>query len=631
MNLKMRLAAILSVGLFVGTAQARNLVSNGDFSDWSGASPAGWTHATKQPLKQEKLEGGPAATAARVDITEAAGGSLGEIRQTVKVKPNTKYTASVEVRSSKPDLAMLMVKPRTKNKELGRPHKDGSGNDWRTLTLEFDSGEADNVQILCRYVQKESAVGASVWFTNVKLEGPEGDAAPAAKTAKPAKAPKAAIDPAAVVAPASSDQYVSPEGSGDRSGKDMDNARPGGQLQDAIDAAGAGNTVWIASGTYEGVQLHLSTGGSGLDAMKTLAGKDTGAGLPLFKSNFTKDNPAKTGTKLLSIAPGVSYVAIRDLRADGHSMVIDFDGQNHGVRIANIEVAATRTAFWIDGAATSPENRSSDIELRDCTVKEYTKNAVRILGGCTKVRLVNIHADAGGKEWYTENFPMGFHVQGGDNGILDEEITFTGCVSARNYMDGGEKYWNADGYAGERAVKNLVFENCAAFDNTDGGWDIKSQNVTLRNCISVDNKRNFRFWASASPVVMENCLSAYSLDRGNHNHDCGLWTGAGSELKLIHCTFFGDRRSIQVETDKKDNTRFSTITMDHCLIAPAEGGTAKAVPATTVLNMQATVITGQEGAAEIKLNAPAAEWRGGNDAFDAVTPAGEGYRQTPPK
>ncbi len=51
MNLKMRLVAKLLVGLFVGTA------------------PAGWTHATKQPLKQEKLEGGPAATAARADIT----------------------------------------------------------------------------------------------------------------------------------------------------------------------------------------------------------------------------------------------------------------------------------------------------------------------------------------------------------------------------------------------------------------------------------------------------------------------------------------------------------------------------------------------------------------------------------
>lgn len=58
------------------------------------------------------------------------------------------------------------------------------------------------------------------------------------------------------------------------------------------------------------------------------------------------------------------------------------------------------------------------------------------------------------------------------------------------------QYWNGDGFSTERGNARVLFRQCAAWDNSDGGFDLKSTETTLDDCVSGRNARNFRLWSS---------------------------------------------------------------------------------------------------------------------------------------
>ncbi|MNC26257.1 hypothetical protein D3C75_743800 [compost metagenome] len=80
--------------------------------------------------------------------------------------------------------------------------------------------------------------------------------------------------------------------------------------------------------------------------------------------------------------------------------------------------------------------------------------------------------------------------------IIDHDITFNDCTASNNYKNAGpDAYWNADGFCAEKASDNITYNRCTAFGNTDGGWDVKSYNTYLNDCVSYGNKRAYRFWS----------------------------------------------------------------------------------------------------------------------------------------
>jgi hypothetical protein len=43
-------------------------------------------------------------------------------------------------------------------------------------------------------------------------------------------------------------------------------------------------------------------------------------------------------------------------------------------------------------------------------------------------------------------------------------------------------YWNADGLSSERNDKRITVEDVEVYDSTDGGFDMKAQNLLMRPC-----------------------------------------------------------------------------------------------------------------------------------------------------
>jgi hypothetical protein len=72
-------------------------------------------------------------------------------------------------------------------------------------------------------------------------------------------------------------------------------------------------------------------------------------------------------------------------------------------------------------------------------------------------------------------------------------------------------YWNGDGFTDERGNSGIRYLDCSAADCTDGGFDLKSAEVLLENCVARSNKRNFRLWTSGT---LRDCQSHTPVWRG---------------------------------------------------------------------------------------------------------------------
>jgi hypothetical protein len=198
-----------------------------------------------------------------------------------------------------------------------------------------------------------------------------------------------------------------------------------------------------------------------------------------------------------------------------------------------------------------------------CSLVNYTKRGVRIRGGCRDVFVSGCVADAGGREWAVEAFPIGFQVMGPHgvpegSAVRDRDVTFVDCVARNNYHDAGAKYWNADGFCAEGGCSGMAYYRCRALDNTDGGWDDKSVRPLLVECVALRNKRNFRFWGAEGATLVR-CASAFATKRGGSGGADGLW--AKGRVRAERCTFHANPSAVALEGEK------ARVELDHCIVS----------------------------------------------------------------
>ena len=614
-------ALLLSASPQISQAQDDGpTIENSDFASFTGGKPDGWTfRSNKQEFAQATdIDHETVDTALQITLVKDGGNSYGEILQRLKLKPATRYRISADIRSSPNGLGIIQVKTIRSKKELERLNSDRSKTDWETVSLEFDTANSDQVQVLCRYTQKGSQVGGQIWWTNLQIEE-LGDGAP----------PR---DPESLeIAEAGIDQYVTPSGAGKKDGSDWANARAGGSdLQSALDAVGPGNTLHLGSGDYRDVSLSIERGGASSGEMVKIVGVDTGDGPPRFTSSFDKDNPGKGGGVLFRLAGYVGFVSIENVQAEAYAAGIEMDGPNRGIRISNVDVSASREGIIINGGAVANDldSGSNDIVIRDGDFMHYTKRAIRLRGGVHDVQILNCHADAGGEAWATERFAMGFTVEGSKaDGVMDHDITYENCTARNHYDNQGTKYWNGDGFSAERSVKNLTYRNCGAFDNTDGGWDIKAESPTFINCVSLGNKRNFRIWSKhESPARLENCVIAFSHHPGGTGNANGIHLANNAGVIVERCTFVENGQSIDL--DGKGEPTWAKVS-DSLIYEP--NGLAKATEGgDTKVEVSGGVVIDENNAGQDPQFPNAnIDWEGGDNSFDSATYPSAGYRSEP--
>lgn len=434
----------------------------------------------------------------------------------------------------------------------------------------------------------------------------------------------------------SGNRYVTPTGAGTKDGTSWANAFPGDQvggLQSAWNATGATNTLYIGSGLYDTPQtLTMFGAGTSVAALKTIAGMDTGSGLPVFRGDWSLTN--QVSRSLIDVQIGVKFWRAQDIRIENYHYGIYARGEHEGVRISNVDMKNMSDAVYFWGLrsgsdGSNPAAGSHDIIVSGGDYLNYTKSAVRFRNGNYNAAVIDTRADGGGQaNWIAGNFPLGFRVGNSPqaSNIFDHDIVFQDVTSRNNYYDGGTGYWNGDGFTSERQSYNITYIRARAFDSTDGGFDDKARNPVYIDTVAMGNKRNYRIWSNEKATFI-GAVGAYSTDRGGTGDSVGLWAGAGTAIVEAYFSTFYNNANSEIRLEDA-----VSVDVYDSIIAKTNGSTLYTVTGAGPLTVtrSAEYIAGVSGTNPNFVNANA-DWEGGTTAFNSqVYGTTKGYHLTGP-
>ncbi|HEY0946448.1 MAG TPA: PKD domain-containing protein [Opitutaceae bacterium] len=339
---------------------------------------------------------------------------------------------------------------------------------------------------------------------------------------------------------AAADYYATPAGAGALNGSDWANAYSKSQIQAAVNALAAGDTLYLGSGTYELLNVSM-TGSGAAGSPKAVVGVDTGGGLPLAQANWSETAPATTPSGsgyAFRFTGTASHWVLKDVRATRYAQALTMvsAGTYSNLTIDNVDADTVR-----DGIALISLNGAV---IKNCDVIRHTKKGFRLASNVRFVTFEACTADGnGGNEAFpNEAYPNGFYS---DSSSGNHDNTYIDCVARNQRMPGQAttSYWNGDGFSSESSSYNYTYIRCKAFDNHDGGFDDKARSTIYDSCVALGNKRGFRYWGTSNGLMV-NCLSAYNQSWGDVDSATGLpmpayalWISGSGNLNVSQSTF----------------------------------------------------------------------------------------------
>lgn len=405
------------------------------------------------------------------------------------------------------------------------------------------------------------------------------------------------------------DVHVTPTGAGARDGREWDSAFADSAL--AGDLPGRlqpGDRLLLGGGVYTNVSVTLSASGTSGKPIR-IEGVDRGAGLPVFASDWTLEQPARGNTAII-LAAGVSHVEFRGLRIRGYRMGVRAEpapgtGTRAHLVFADIDIQRMRHGFHLSDC--------DDLRLEGCDLTRYSKHGFRFDQGCDRVTLKACRADCseGDAAWEdrTELFPFGFLLN--DAGAPNTNFTFTRCVAQNNRMPlQTTKYKNGDGFVVEANAVNVRFTGCRALRNQDGGFDLKVADVRLEDCVAVGNSRAFRIWRTGALV---NCLAGWG--------SCGLWNNGGP-VSARRCTFHHLTRAAAQSDDSAEHP----VTLLDCLISETPAAHLRTARGGDLVMTGSVVVTPGGKFGDPRYAQPNSAWDGAGPAMNSGAYPDKGYR-----
>lgn len=345
------------------------------------------------------------------------------------------------------------------------------------------------------------------------------------------------------------DRFVLPQGAGERDGTNWTNAydASAGGLQACWDSLSPGDTCHAGPGVYKNATLVVRSGGSP-DRPKRLAGSAQAPDQAIFEGDWSIESPDQ-GSDFLTIKPEADFVRIENLEIRRYRYGIQStrEGRVDHLHLARLHLRDVRIGVELYGdsrcsqgapggkGCPEPEKASHVIRLDNVDVTGATKIGIRLRYGVYDAVLKNCDVDLGGKPYDRDpgGDHVGFSLGDGKSGRSspDRDVTFENCTARNAYTSGGDEYWQGDGFKTEHQSTNVRFLKCRAFDNTDGGFDVKGPGTVLKDCIAARNKRNFRLWNvlnnDAGRARLDNCLG----------HHAKYW---GDKHSMANLHLFGD-------------------------------------------------------------------------------------------
>lgn len=313
------------------------------------------------------------------------------------------------------------------------------------------------------------------------------------------------------------DFYVTPTGNGDQSGHAWIHARPATELQLTLDTLKPGDTLHLGSGIYHlSKPLVISNHGTS-EAVITLAGVDTGNGLPLLRGGDSRDESENAYSTGLHFPGAASHWIFKDLRLAHFRIGVQMpppespsDLRSH-LRFENIDGEYMGVCFQFQNVA--------DVVVRDCDAIRYTGTGFRFDDQIHRLSFRTCTADATGGDNTFATSAATFGFRGGvpEGKTRINHLIFTDCTARNNRAQRqGDEQVGGDGFSTGAGTDRAMYLHCRSFNNDADGFDDAADNTTYVDCVTIGNRIGFCYRGDGA--VYQNCLAAYN---GESTPNCG--------------------------------------------------------------------------------------------------------------
>lgn len=336
--------------------------------------------------------------------------------------------------------------------------------------------------------------------------------------------------------------YISPAGSGDKSGSDINNAAPIGSLNTLIGRAGPGGEVLLLAdqGDYNVTGILGITRGGAEGQPVAVRGIDSAGNA--MAAHFTGSRPADwqagdaSGNELFKLGTGADNLIFRDLRIDNVGTAFRVTADLGNLHIEGVDANNVRRFFEDYSSAPSGTATITGLTIRNVDVQGFSRVAIRLQYDTNNVVIDNVTADMAGQRG--DDLPAGVHLDGTVHNVTLSQVVM------ENIQSTAGAYFNGDGFASERGAYDLRFIDTVARGNSDGGYDLKSSGTLIVRALSEENARNYRLWGEArlidsvglNPVLRGGISEQNQLwldDDANVTVIGGRFDDAGSRTKVI--------------------------------------------------------------------------------------------------
>lgn len=177
---------------------------------------------------------------------------------------------------------------------------------------------------------------------------------------------------------------------------------------------------------------------------------------------------------------------------------IRIDQPVQGLVVEDVQAAHLYRFLENSAARGAPPAPLTRFVLRRITARDLERGMTRIRHASHDGLIEDVIAYGGSNG---ANYCVGFALDDEAHDIIYRRVQAHGFVESARPR---EKYWNGDGFTDERGNRAIRYLDCTASGCSDGGFDLKSEDVLLVGCTARGNKRNYRLWGSGR---LERCVS----------------------------------------------------------------------------------------------------------------------------
>ena len=404
----------------------------------------------------------------------------------------------------------------------------------------------------------------------------------------------------------SSVKLFTASGAGSKDGSDWQDAMPLDVLPKVLSSARPGSGFLIgfdSAGEPIGTgQRQISINASG-EKDKPLflqaglvADKSDIAAAPEGRAAFFKsaepwsiENFNNGGSSFFALSDGASHLRISGFSIDGTPAdgFFKFRGKQattyQDIVISGIDAKNVGRVIETEQAAML-----ENLTVSDCRVVGIVRGFARF-HNISESTLRDLNLDAAKMDGGRKNVCQLIAVAAGDN-LVFENLTLSNAFNQPPPPKEGKKlgYVQGDGIVCERKTNNVTIRNCRATGMGDGGFDLKTTNVTMEDCSTDSCKFGARIWAEGNNVIRR-CDFRNPVSR---NDTQGACIQAGGTLEIVDTKLQAGPGTVAIALSQKKNGKPPMVVMRGGSIDLEGSGAIAHANANGVLELEDVLVNG---------------------------------------